>query len=37
MVLPLLLSHCPPPCGDIAFQIGLNKLHGGMSSNLGGM
>jgi hypothetical protein len=37
MVLPLLLSHCPPPCGGIAFQIGLGKLHGRMSSNLGGM
>ncbi len=37
MVLPLLLSHRPPPCGDIAFQVGLGKLHGGMPSNLGGM
>jgi hypothetical protein len=37
MVLPLLLSHCPPPCGGIAFQIGLGKLHGGMLSNLGDM
>jgi hypothetical protein len=23
MVLPFLLSHCPPPCGGIAFQVGL--------------
>ncbi len=37
MVLPLLLSHRPPPCGGIAFQVGLNKLHGGMLANLGGM
>jgi hypothetical protein len=37
MVLPFLLSHCPPPCGDIAFQIGLAKLHGRVSSNLDGM
>jgi hypothetical protein len=28
MVLPHLLSHYPPPCGDIAFQVGLGKLHG---------
>jgi len=28
MVLPFLLSHCPPPCGGIAFQVGLGKLHG---------
>jgi hypothetical protein len=27
MVLPFLLSHCPPPCGSITFQIGLGKLH----------
>jgi hypothetical protein len=25
MVLPLLLSHRPPPCGGIAFQVGLGK------------
>jgi hypothetical protein len=37
MVLFLLLSHCPPPCGDIAFQVRLGKLHGRMLSNLGGM
>jgi hypothetical protein len=37
MALPLLLSHCPPPRGGIAFQIGLGKLHGRMPSNLGGM
>jgi hypothetical protein len=37
MGLPLLLSHCPPPCGDIAFQVELGKLHGRMSSNLGDM
>ncbi len=37
MVFPLLLFHCPPPCGDIAFQIGLGKLHGRVPSNLGGM
>jgi hypothetical protein len=37
MVLPLLLSHRPPPCGGIAFQVGLGKLHGGMSAHLGGM
>jgi hypothetical protein len=37
MALPLLLSHCPPPCGDIAFQVQLGKLHGRMSSNFGGM
>jgi hypothetical protein len=37
MALPLLLSHRPPPCGDIAFQVGLGKLHGGMPTNLGGM
>jgi hypothetical protein len=27
MVLPFLLSHCPPPCGGIAFQVGLGKFH----------
>jgi hypothetical protein len=27
MVLPLLLFHRPPPCGGIAFQVGLGKLH----------
>ncbi len=37
MVLPLLLSHCPPACGGIAFQVGLVKLHDRMSSNLGDM
>jgi hypothetical protein len=37
MVLPLLLSHCPPPCGGIAFEVGLGKLHGRMPFNLGGM
>ncbi len=37
MVLPLLLSDRPPPCGGIAFQVGLGKLHGGVPSNLGGM
>jgi hypothetical protein len=37
MVLPLLLSHCPPPCGDIAFQVRLGKLHGRMPFNLSGM
>jgi hypothetical protein len=37
MVLPLLLSHYPSPFGGIAFQIGLSKLHAGMSSDLGGM
>jgi hypothetical protein len=37
MVLPLLLFHRLPPCGGIAFQVGLSKLHGGMSANLGGM
>ncbi len=37
MVLPFLLSHCPPPNGGIAFQVGLGKLHGRMSSDLGGM
>jgi hypothetical protein len=37
MVLPFLLSHSPPPCGGITFQIGLSKFHGRMSSNLGGM
>jgi len=37
MVLPFLLSHRPPPCDGIAFQIGLSKLHGGMPLNLGGM
>jgi len=37
MAPPFLLFHCPPPCGGIAFQVGLGKLHGRMSSNLGGM
>jgi hypothetical protein len=37
MVLPLFLSHRPSPCGGIAFQVGLGKLHGGIPSNLGGM
>ncbi len=37
MALPFLLSHCSSPCGDIAFQVGLGKLHDRMSSNLGGM
>jgi hypothetical protein len=37
MALPLLLSHCPPPCGSIAFQVGLGKFHSRMSSNLNGM
>jgi len=37
IVLPFLLSHCPPPCGDIAFQVGLGKLHGRVPSNVGGM
>ncbi len=37
MALPLLLSHCPPPCGGIAFQVRLGEFHGRMSSNLGGM
>jgi len=37
MVLPFLLFHCLPPCGNIAFQIGLGKLHGQMLSNLGDM
>jgi hypothetical protein len=37
MVLPFLLSNCPSPCGSIAFQVGLGKLHSRMSSNLGGM
>jgi hypothetical protein len=35
MVLPFLLSHYPPPCGGIAFQVGLGKLHGRVPSNLG--
>jgi hypothetical protein len=37
MVLPLLLYHSPPPRGIITLQIGLGKLHGRMSSNLGSM
>ncbi len=37
MAFPFLLSHCPPPCGGIAFQVGLGQLHGGMPSDLGGM
>jgi hypothetical protein len=37
MVLPFLLSHCPPPCGGITFQVGLGQLHSRMLSNLGGM
>jgi len=37
MVIPFLLSDRPPPCGDITFQVGLGKLHGGILSNLGGM
>jgi hypothetical protein len=37
MVLPFLLSHCPPPCGGIVFQVGLGKLHGRVPSNLGDM
>jgi hypothetical protein len=37
MGLPFLLSHCFPPCGGIAFQVGLGNLHGQVSSNLGGM
>jgi hypothetical protein len=37
MVLPFLLSHCPPPCEGISLQVGLGKLHGRMSPNLGGM
>ncbi len=28
MVLPFLLSHCPPSCGGIAFQVRLGELHG---------
>ncbi len=36
-VATFLLFHCPPPCGGIAFQVGLGKLHGRVSSNLGGM
>jgi hypothetical protein len=37
MVFPFLLSHCLPPCGGIAFQVRLGKLHGQVPSNLGGM
>jgi len=37
MVFALLLSHRSPPCGNIAFYVGLSKLHGGMPSNFGGM
>jgi len=37
MVFTVLLSHCPPPCGGIALQVRLSKLHGGMPSNFGGM
>jgi hypothetical protein len=37
MVLPFLLSYSPLPCGGIALQIGLGKLHGRMSPNLSGM
>jgi hypothetical protein len=37
MVFPFLLPHYPPPCDGIAFQVGLGKLHGGVSFNLGGM
>jgi hypothetical protein len=37
MVLPLLLFQCPPPCGGIAFQVRLGKLHSWMSSNLNDM
>jgi hypothetical protein len=35
MVLPFLLSDCPPPCGGITFQVGLGELHSRMPSNLG--
>jgi len=37
MVLPFLLSHYPPPCAGIAFQVGLGKLHSRVPSNLGDM
>jgi len=37
MVLPLFLSQCPPPCGGVAFQVRLGKLHSRMPSNLGTM
>jgi hypothetical protein len=37
MALPLFLSHCPPPCGGIAFQVRLSKFHGQMPSNFGDM
>jgi hypothetical protein len=37
MGLPFLLPHCPPPCGNIALQIGLGKFHGRVLPNFGGM
>jgi hypothetical protein len=37
MVLPFLLPHCPPPCGGIAFQVRLGKLHNQVLPNFGGM
>jgi len=37
MVLLFFLSHCPPPCGGITFQVGLGKLHCRMPSHLGDM
>jgi hypothetical protein len=37
MGLPFLLPHYPPPCGSIAFQIGLGKFHGQVSPNFGSM
>jgi hypothetical protein len=37
MVLPFLLSQCPPTCSGITFQVRLSKLQGRMLSNFGGM
>jgi len=37
MGLPLLLPHCPPHGGGIAFQRRLRKFHGRVSPDLGGM
>ncbi len=37
MGFPFLLPHCPPPCWNIAFSVGLGKFHGWMLPNFGGM
>ncbi len=37
MILPFLLPHRPPQCGNITLQIGLGKFHDQMSPHFGNM